>query len=284
MLKQSAPLGLRLLQSSKEQGCGKLIWNAALFTSKATSEVAGEAQEVAAAFVPKVAQYSTSAAAQLAAKKQYLGGAGTQSLASTRAFGTFASKVVSVGAAAPAAVEATAQATGTKPSLLKRLAQAAAAVAGAVMLAVAAPASADAPHEWQWGFQDSATSTMQAQQDLHHDIMFFVISIVTLVLYMMFQIATKFHYTKQGPLAEKFTHHTTLEVLWTVIPTFVVLFITIPSLTLIYSLDQHTDRPGLTVKIIGRQWYWSYEMHDHLQHKLVDPDRLVAIAEKSLKA
>lgn len=39
---------------------------------------------------------------------------------------------------------------------------------------------------------------------------------------------------------------------------------------------------GLTVKIIGRQWYWSYEMHDHLQHKLLDPDRLVSIAEKAL--
>lgn len=39
---------------------------------------------------------------------------------------------------------------------------------------------------------------------------------------------------------------------------------------------------GLTVKVIGRQWYWSYEMHDHLQHKLLDPDRLVALAEKSV--
>ncbi len=39
---------------------------------------------------------------------------------------------------------------------------------------------------------------------------------------------------------------------------------------------------GLTVKIVGRQWYWSYEMHDHLQHKLLDPDRLVSIAEKAL--
>ena len=39
---------------------------------------------------------------------------------------------------------------------------------------------------------------------------------------------------------------------------------------------------GLTVKVIGRQWYWSYEMHDHLQQRLVDPDRLVSLAEKAL--
>ena len=57
------------------------------------------------------------------------------------------------------------------------------------------------------------------------------------------QVATKFHYTKQLK-PEKFTHHTTLEVIWTVIPTLIVLAIAVPSLTLIYSLDQHTDRPG----------------------------------------
>ncbi len=129
--------------------------------------------------------------------------------------------------------------------------------------------------------QDTATSTAQAIVDLHHDIQFFILIILSLVFYMFFQIITKFHYSKQL-LPEKLTHHTTAEVIWTILPTLVVAMIAIPSLTLIYSLDQHTDRPGLTVKIIGRQWYWSYEMHDHLQHKLLDPDRLVAIAEKSV--
>jgi heme/copper-type cytochrome/quinol oxidase subunit 2 len=57
------------------------------------------------------------------------------------------------------------------------------------------------------------------------------------------QIATKFHYARQLK-PEKLTHHTTLEVVWTIIPTIIVLFIAVPSLTLIYSLDQHTDRPG----------------------------------------
>jgi heme/copper-type cytochrome/quinol oxidase subunit 2 len=57
------------------------------------------------------------------------------------------------------------------------------------------------------------------------------------------QIVTKFHYARQLK-PEKLTHHTTLEVIWTIIPTIIVLFIAVPSLTLIYSLDQHTDRPG----------------------------------------
>jgi heme/copper-type cytochrome/quinol oxidase subunit 2 len=45
-------------------------------------------------------------------------------------------------------------------------------------------------------------------------------------------------------MPEKLTHHTTMEVIWTIIPTIIVLSIAVPSLTLIYSLDQHADRPG----------------------------------------
>ncbi len=54
---------------------------------------------------------------------------------------------------------------------------------------------------------------------------------------------TKFHYSRILK-PEKLTHHTTIEVIWTIIPTLIVLLIAIPSLTLIYSLDQHTERPG----------------------------------------
>ncbi len=61
-------------------------------------------------------------------------------------------------------------------------------------MALSPPALADAPMPWQWGFQDSASSTAQAVMDLHHDIMFFLITITVLVLYLVFQFATKFHY------------------------------------------------------------------------------------------
>lgn len=60
-------------------------------------------------------------------------------------------------------------------------------MAGAVALTATA-ASADAPEPWQWLFQDMATSTGQAMVDLHHDIMFFLITITSLVLYMLWQV------------------------------------------------------------------------------------------------
>jgi len=277
MLRQSGTSALRLINLQQAANGNRLLSTAMMGTRGAASELAAaEAPCSGVATQASVAQFSPAAAAALANKAGHIVGMGGASLKPTnKAFGTFASRAASTSAA-PAAAAAAAE---EKPSMLRRLAKAVAAVAGALMLATTV--SADSPEPYQWFFQDMATSTGQAMVDLHHDIMFFLIVTATLVLYMLFQITTKFHYSRQL-MPEKLTHHTTLEVIWTIIPTLIVLSIAVPSLTLIYSMDQHTDRPGLTVKVIGRQWYWSYEMHDHLQQKLLDPERLVAIAEKSV--
>lgn len=279
MLRLGSSLALRFL-AKQHAGSSSLLFAASNGSRAAMSEI-NAAVEAQTCFVnvvqAPVTQFSSSAAAALAQKQAHIRGLGGLRLPTAR---SFASSAISQAPAATAVAPAAAAASEQQPSMLRRLAKAAAVVIGGLMLA-AGTASADSPEPWQWLFQDSATSTAQAMQDLHHDIMFFVISISVLVLYMIGAIATKFHYTKQLK-PEKLTHHTTLEVIWTIIPTIIVLSIAVPSLTLIYSLDQHADRPGLTVKVIGRQWYWSYEMHDHLQQKLLDPDRLVAIAEKSV--
>lgn len=280
MLKTGGSFALRLLnQQHGNSGC-KLLSTAVMGSRAAAAEVAAEGQAISAGSLEAVAgaQFSVATAAAMAQKKAHIVGASGMNLGSTRAFGSFASS--NVGASSSVAAAATA--AEQKPSMLNKLAKAAAVVAGAVTMAVCT-ANADAPHAWQWLFQDMATSTGQAMADLHHDIMFFLISIITVVYYMLYNIVTKFHYTRQLK-PEKLTHNTTLEVIWTIVPTLIVLSIAIPSLTLVYSMDQHSDRPGLTVKVIGRQWYWSYEMHDHLQQKLLDPDRLVSIAEKAVVA
>ncbi len=70
------------------------------------------------------------------------------------------------------------------PCVLCVSVQAAAVLMGAMALATTT-ANADSPEPWQWLFQDSATSTAQAMQDLHHDIMFFLITISVVVLYLI---------------------------------------------------------------------------------------------------
>lgn len=64
----------------------------------------------------------------------------------------------------------------------------------------------------------------------------------------------------------KFTHRLllegqTIEIIWTILPAITLIFIAIPSLRLIYILDE-INNPAITVKVIGHQWYWSYEYSD----------------------
>lgn len=54
-----------------------------------------------------------------------------------------------------------------------------------------------------------------------------------------------------------------VEIIWTVIPGIILIFIALPSLRILYLLDE-TISPSLTLKTIGHQWYWSYEYSDFL--------------------
>jgi cytochrome c oxidase subunit 2 len=54
-------------------------------------------------------------------------------------------------------------------------------------------------------------------------------------------------------------HNTFLEIVWTIIPTLILLSIAIPSFLLLYAIDEQNN-PIITLKVIGHQWYWSYEV------------------------
>jgi len=119
----------------------------------------------------------------------------------------------------------------------------------------------DAPEAWQMGFQDPATPVALAIQDLHHDIMFYVIGISIFVVFMLSRTLWHFHYTR-NPIPSKIIHGRTLEIVWTVVPAIILLFIAVPSFSLLYSIDKlvHAE---VTFKAIGHQWYWTYEFHDY---------------------
>ncbi len=132
---------------------------------------------------------------------------------------------------------------------------------------------ADAPTPWQVSFQDPATSSMEGIIDLHGDILFFMVVIATLVVWLIVRICVAFHYSSQA-IPEDFNHHTNLELVWAIVPSIIVVRIALPSRTLIYSFDDRIGRPALTVKVIGRQWYWSYEMKEHVRHTRIQPSKL----------
>lgn len=118
-----------------------------------------------------------------------------------------------------------------------------------------------APQPWEWYFRTAATPV---QEDLiwFHDLMFWVeVAIVLLVLGLMLYIIVKFN-AKANPVPSTRTHHTALEVLWTVIPVLILVVIAVPSLRLLFFMDK-AKNPEMTLKITSHQWYWSYEYPDH---------------------
>jgi len=119
----------------------------------------------------------------------------------------------------------------------------------------------DAPENWQIGFQDPATPIMEGIIHFHNHLMFFLVAIGLFVFYLLGVILVKYNVkTSQQP--EVFTHSTFLEIVWTILPAVILLFIAIPSFNLLYSLDESID-PSLTLKVVGHQWYWSYEYSDY---------------------
>lgn len=72
---------------------------------------------------------------------------------------------------------------------------------------------------------------------------------------MLVRALWHFHY-KRNPIPERIVHGTTIEIIWTIFPSIILMFIAIPSFALLYSMDEVVD-PTITIKAIGHQRYWS---------------------------
>ena len=119
----------------------------------------------------------------------------------------------------------------------------------------------DAPEPWQTGFQDPATPAVEGMINFHNYLLIFLIVIGMIVFWLLYKVAVTFN-ERVSTKAERFTHSSLLEIIWTILPAIVLLLIAIPSFTLLYSLDELID-PTITLKVIGHQWYWSYEYSDY---------------------
>lgn len=115
----------------------------------------------------------------------------------------------------------------------------------------------------EWGLNLPPPSSPIASQilDLHNAIMIVCLIIFVIVFGVMFY-SLYAHRKSRGHEAHQFSHNSKLEVLWTVIPFFILVGLAIPSTaTLLYMED--TTESDLTIKITGYQWKWQYEYLDH---------------------
>lgn len=118
------------------------------------------------------------------------------------------------------------------------------------------------PQPWQMNFRPSATPVMDDIIDFHNLLLVIEVIIVLFVLGLMVYICVKFN-AKANPVPSKTTHNAFLEVVWTVIPIIILIVITVPSVKLLVFMDKAPkDKVEMTLKVIGHQWYWSYEYPD----------------------
>nr|UPL65755.1 cytochrome c oxidase subunit II [Physomerus sp.] len=109
-----------------------------------------------------------------------------------------------------------------------------------------------------WGnikMQDAASPLMEQLIFFHDHTLMILLMITILVIYIMVTL-----------MMNKFINRTllegqTIELIWTMLPAVTLIFIALPSLHLLYLIDE-INEPLLTVKTIGHQWYWSYEYSD----------------------
>nr|YP_010384952.1 cytochrome c oxidase subunit II [Pinnotheres excussus]UPL64949.1 cytochrome oxidase subunit II [Pinnotheres excussus] len=107
-------------------------------------------------------------------------------------------------------------------------------------------------------FQDAVSPLMEQLIFFHDHIMLILILILTFVGYLM--VSLFFNSFINRYMLE----NQPIEIIWTSVPALILIFIALPSLRLLYLLDE-INTPTLTLKTIGHQWYWSYEYSDFLQ-------------------
>ena len=158
----------------------------------------------------------------------------------------------------------------------------------------------DVATNWQLMFQDPATSIMEGIIDLHHDIMFFIVWIIISVVWVMFEITRSVgnisvlslislekgvnqsviaSSKKIAILPTRIQHNTALEIGWTLLPCVVLLLIAVPSFSLLYAIEDFNTIES-SIKIIGNQWYWTYEIPGDGFEKTFDS---VMVSEIDLK-
>ena len=122
-------------------------------------------------------------------------------------------------------------------------------------------AMADYPRPWQLGFQESVTPVMDKVIEFHDILLIVIYAISIFVLLLLCYTCIKFS-AKNNPVPSKNAHNTLLEIVWTALPVVILVALAIPSMRTLYFAEK-IENSEMTVKVIGSQWFWSYQYPDH---------------------
>nr|YP_007624751.1 cytochrome c oxidase subunit II [Progne chalybea]AEX37482.1 cytochrome c oxidase subunit II [Progne chalybea] len=106
----------------------------------------------------------------------------------------------------------------------------------------------------QFNFQDASSPIMEELMQFHDHALMVALAICSLVLYLLTTTLT-------GKLTANTVDARAIELVWTILPAMVLIALALPSLRILYLMDE-VNEPDLTLKAIGHQWYWTYEYTD----------------------
>jgi cytochrome c oxidase subunit 2 len=148
-------------------------------------------------------------------------------------------------------------------AILKKATVALAVLTASIGLTTGLPGTilAAQPQPGQMTFQPAASPTMEKILAFNNLVFPIIVAISVFVLGLLVYVMWRYS-EKRNPTPSKTTHNTVLEVIWTVVPVIILVVIAVPAFKLLYFADRAEDAE-MTIKAIGRQWYWSYEYPDH---------------------
>nr|AAR86205.1 cytochrome c oxidase subunit II [Basileuterus leucoblepharus]ADO22882.1 cytochrome c oxidase subunit II [Basileuterus leucoblepharus] len=106
----------------------------------------------------------------------------------------------------------------------------------------------------QLNFQDASSPIMEELMGFHDHALMVTLAICSLVLYLLTHTLTE-------KLSSNTVNAQVIELVWTILPAMVLVMLALPSLRILYMMDE-INEPDLTLKAIGHQWYWTYEYTD----------------------
>ena len=126
------------------------------------------------------------------------------------------------------------------------------------------------PTDGQLGLQLPASPIMQEISDLFNVVNIVIVVIALFVLVLMVWVIYRYS-EKNNPNPSRITHHTGLEVAWTILPILILVGISIPSFHLLFN-QYSFPKPDLTIKATGNAWFWE---HEYLDQKVTVTSNMV---------
>ncbi|MDA9221973.1 cytochrome c oxidase subunit II [Methylophilaceae bacterium] len=111
--------------------------------------------------------------------------------------------------------------------------------------------------EWGLNMTQGVTPISQKVYDMHM-VSLWVVTIIGIVVFGIMFWSIFHHRKSRGVKPAKFSHSTTVEIIWTAIPLLIIIGLAIPATKLLIEMDDTSDT-ALTVKAVGYQWKWKYE-------------------------